>query len=389
MLRGLIGVMCAAVLAGCTSFRGAMPGSMGEILRPPAAAKKIRVAIQLSLPSAMVKVAGPGTLFDREQRQRISRFALLHDTVFRLDAHGRLATDGRSTTAHRITVMPDMPQSLWVNGTLYRGTVEIIVNQSGSLDVVNTLPLDEYLMGVVPKETFAAWPEAALRAQAVAARSFAAYHIRHNAKDDYDIIAPTHQLYGGASAEDPRSTKAVLDTQGEVITFRGDVLCTFFHTCCGGHTEEASVVFPNITAYPPGVSSPYCTASPHYAWHHSVAAINFAEKLRTAGKPAQGPVARITDIQRLPSGRVSRFRVHTQAGSADVGGEECRKLLGYDNVRSTLFSVSVRGDRIEFSGRGWGHGVGLCQWCSKDMADKGKTYEEILGHFYPGAALHK
>jgi stage II sporulation protein D len=129
--------------------------------------------------------------------------------------------------------------------------------------------------------------------------------------------------------------------------------------------------------------------SPNYSWRHTVAAINFAERLRTSGKPASGPVTRITDIQRLPSGRVSKFTVRTQAGPVTVSGDECRKLLGNDTIRSTWFSVAMRGDRIEFIGRGWGHGVGLCQWCSKSMADQGRSYEQILGHFYPGAALHR
>jgi len=388
MRRMRVVVALLAVLAGCTSFRSAMPGPMGELLRPPAAARKIRVALSLAAPSASVRVSGPGMVYDRDKRVRLSRFPVLNDSMIRA-GRGSIEMSGRTLGSRRISIIPDMPQSLWVNGILYRGIVDFVADPDGSLTVVNTVPLDDYLMGVVPKETFAAWPDAALRAQAVAARSFAVYHIRHYAKPDYDIIAPTHQLYGGVSAEDPRTSRAVLDTQNEVITYRGDILCTYFHTCCGGRTEDARNVFPSMTMYPAGVVSHYDTDSPHAAWRHSMAAIACAEKLRLAGKGVSGPVTRVTDIERTSGGRVARLRFVTAGGSASVSGIECRQILGNDRLRSTWFDVTVQGGQIEFIGRGWGHGVGLCQWCSRGMANRGFSCEQILGHFYPGAELHR
>jgi len=376
------------VSSGCSTFRGIMPEPLGDVLRPPGTPQNVRVALARNAPSARIKVTGPGVIYDAARRRRLRSFALLNDTVFSADARGvRMA--GTPLGASRVAILPDMPRTLWINGTLYRGDATIIAGNPGSVTVVNTLPLEDYLMGVVPKETFASWPEAAVRAQAVAARSFAVHHMRKAAAADFDVIAPAHQLYGGVAAEDPRTTKAVLDTEGEVLWYNGGVLCTFFHTTCGGRTEEASNIFPNVTAYPPAVLSPYEADSPHHAWRHSIALVNCAEKLRQAGKSPGGPLTSVTIVRRFPSGRVAQIRFASRDSSVTLTGEECRRILGYDSIRSTWFNAGIRGDRIEFAGRGWGHGVGLCQWSSKGMADRGYDYERILLYFYPGAQLRR
>lgn len=390
MLRflGLPGLLVLLLCAGCSTFRGVMPEPLGDVLRPPAAPQNVRVALARNAPSARIKVTGPGVIYDAARRRRLRVFTTLNDTVFSADARGVLM-GGTPLGSPRIVIQPDMPRTLWINGTLYRGDATIIAGNPGNVTVVNTLPLEDYLMGVVPKETFASWPEAALKAQAVAARSFAVHHIRTSSAADFDVIALAHQLYGGAAAEDPRTTKAVLDTEGEVLWFNGDVLCTFFHTTCGGRTEEASNVFPNVTAYPPAVFSPYEADSPHHTWRHSIALMNVAEKLRLAGKSPGGPITSVTILRRFPSGRVAQMRFASRDSSVILTGEEVRRILGYDTIRSTWFNSGIRGDRLEFAGRGWGHGVGLCQWSSKGMAERGFDYERILLYFYPGAKLRR
>ncbi len=387
-------VRCAPVLmlllaGGCSTFRGVMPEPLGDVLRAPGTPRTVRVALARNAESARVRVAGPGVIYDAAARRRLRAFSTLNDTVFTADARGVLM-GGTPLGSRRVAIMPDMPRTLWVNGTQYRGDATLVAQNPGALTVVNTLGLEEYLMSVVPKETYASWPEAAVRAQAVAARSFAVNHMRTvAAAAEFDVIAPTHQLYGGVGAEDPRSTKAVLDTEGEILWFNGDVLCTFFHTTCGGRTEDASNIFTTVSAYPRAVLSPYEKDSPYHSWRHTIALVNCEEKLRQAGKAPGGPIEAVQIVRRFPSGRVAQVRFASRNASVIITGEECRRILGYDNVRSTWFNVGIRSGRLEFAGRGWGHGVGLCQWSSKGMAERGFGYEKILLYFYPGAQLRQ
>ena len=300
-----------------------------------------------------------------------------------------VSKNGISLKTRKLLIIPDAEGSLWINDLPYRGKAEIIARSPGSLMIVNTLGLEEYLLGVVPKETFPSWPKAALRTQAVAARSFAIYHYHHNSKKDYDVIAPAHQLYGGMKAETPRTTKAIFDTEGQYLAYDGVPLCTFFYTCCGGKTEEAANIFPDVSSYPHAVHLDYCRGTKHYSWTYSVALSLCAEKLKRDGKPLNGPITKVAVIKRFSSGRVALIRFYSSTGHADCTGEECRRILGYNNLKSTLLKIRIRSGRLQFTGRGWGHGVGMCQWGSKGMADKGFSYEEILAQYYPGAVLKK
>jgi stage II sporulation protein D len=383
----LPGALALLALAGCAStMRGVVPGPVTDILRAPTTPRTIRVGLANGVPSIHIKVVGPGVLYDQQNRTRIARFVTLADTTVSA-RDGAIVLGNRLLPSTRITVLPDMPQTLWVNGVRYRGELRLLTDQQGRLVAVNVLPLENYLMGVVPRETYTSWPDAALRAQAVAARSFAVAHIADNGGRPFDVRAPAHQLYGGVDAEHPRSSKAVLDTEGEVLSYRGHTLCTFFYSCCGGHTEEAPNVFSDVDTYPRAVPSPYCRGSRHYSWDYSVAMANLGEKLRRAGKHIPGTPVAIDIRVRSASGRVMRLRVASRQGSVELTGEQLRKALGYDKLRSTLFSVRIRDGRAYFRGNGWGHGVGMCQWCSRALAENGRSYEQILQHFYPGSRL--
>jgi len=381
-------------LSGCTTFRSALPRPINDVLRPSSSATIIRVAIVLSKPSAVVSVIGPGTFYDKIHHRRIQRFSSIGRAVFTVK-NGNVYINGYNTKSSHVIVLSDMPQSIKIQdkfkeNIIYRGRIDIVADSNNSVTAINTLPLDEYIMGVVPRETFPAWPTETLRAQAVAARTFAVSHIQNGKGKQYDIVSPMHQLYGGASAETPSTTKAVLDTQGEILTYNGKILHTFFYTCCGGKTEEAKNIFSTIKEYPPAVDSPYCKGTKHYSWNYSVALNNCSQKLKNAGKYFPGKIRSVSVIERFNSGRVAKIKFSSRTKSVVLTGEECRKILGYNNIRSTLFKVRIKNGRVQFVGRGWGHAVGMCQWCSEVMARKeGLDYEQILNHFYPGAKIKR
>ncbi|MHA1575503.1 MAG: SpoIID/LytB domain-containing protein [Alphaproteobacteria bacterium] len=390
LFAGFLFLIIPIFISGCsTTFKGVLPSPVADSIHLPSSSNKVRVALKLSTPEIKIKVVGPGKIYNKINRKILLKFNTLKEVTFTVAGNGVILFNNKPTNSKGLLIQPDITQTIWVDGTLYRGNIELLVTPKNTLLVVNKLGLEEYIMGVVPKETFASWPDAALKSQAVAARTFAIYHIKNHRKNDYDIVSPIHQLYGGMSAEDPRTTKAILETEGEILTYDGDVLCTFFYTCCGGQTEKAENIFKTIKSYPDPVKSPYCKNTRHYSWKFSIAVANVEQKLKLKGKSLNGPVIKIQILKRFKSGRISQIKLSSRKKSVVLTGEECRNIFGYNKLRSTLFNVKLKSGRIYFSGRGWGHAVGLCQWCSKGMADKDINYEKILYHFYPGSKIKR
>ncbi len=388
-MRYIFFLFVLLLITGCASVREIVPGNVGGILYPPLPTRVARVALEQNTSSIDITVNGPGVIFDSIAGKRINKFLTLPKAKITANASGTIVLNGKSMNTTRILIYPDVPVTLFAGDTCYRGKIEIIGTSNGKFTVVNVLPLEDYLLGVIPKETFPSWPAQALQAQAIAARSFALYHIVHSKNKDFTLVSPMHQLYGGASAEDPRTTQAARDTEGQVLMYNGDILCTFFHTCCGGKTEDAANIFPHIGAYPPRVTSKYSAGTPHHAWTYSVSGVNVYEKLRRAGYDIGGALKEVKIIERFPSGRAAAIQFSSARGNTTITGEECRKILGYNTVRSTLFNIRYSKNILYFWGRGWGHGIGLCQWSSKGMADDGYSCKKILYHFYPGATIHR
>lgn len=270
---------------------------------------------------------------------------------------------------------------------LYPGIIEVVA-APGGLIVVNELPLEEYLVGAVKAEAGDKMPIEMLKAQAIVARTYAAYHRRLNAAKPYHIVAGTaNQQYAGrVDARSPAWT-AASDTRGQVLLWEGDLFPAFYHTDSGGHTEDPRVVFAatNMPALRP-VRVEFLSTSPHHAWSLDVGLGDLAAALRRGGVSV-GSITGLQVLERSASLRVSRISVLGTRGSTTLRGNEFRRLLGYDTLKSTLFAVSVDGSFARFAGRGYGHGVGLDQWSAKTMADQGYTARQIVQYYYPGATL--
>lgn len=374
-------VLAALVLAGCGVTSEAIIPVIGATLNKQ---ETVRVAIKSKVNSVMVNINGAGSYYDQASGTYMGRFAKVANARITVE-NGFLAINGKTGQgkyrSSRIMMVPEEGALINVDGVNYRGQMEFISNGS-TLTVVNHLGLEEYLCGVVPKETFASWPTEALKAQAICSRSYTIAKCEENYQKDYDLTSPGDQLYGGASAEAASTTAAVYGTAGNYLEYNGKPLLTFFHTCCGGATEDGEKIFTYVRFYPSGVTSPYCKGCKHYDWEYSIGAADLASKLKAAGyNPGNAAPLQVT--KRFNSGRVAEIRI----GSATLTGEQLRKAVGYDVIKSTRFSVSLNGSVYTFKGNGWGHGVGMCQWCTKGMADQGMTHEKMLEHFYPGAKL--
>ena len=305
------------------------------------------------------------------------------DLVRAVPAQAEVDIDGIRAPGFRLT--SDRP--LRINGREYPSPLEVVRNGEG-LSVVNEVLLEDYLPGVLRAEAGEKFPKEALRAQAVVARTYAAYQRQLNANKPYHIVASTvHQQYAGRVPPTSPLWDAVRETTGQVLLWEGDVFPAFYHTESGGYTEDPRSVFAarNMPGLRP-VRCDFSAGSPHFYWNLDVRLSELAETLRRHGIQS-GTISAIDVTDRTPSLRASVVTVRGDLGSVAIRGNDFRRMLGYDTFKSTLFAVALDGDWARFSGRGYGHGVGMCQWGAKGMAEQGYSARQILEYFYPGTTL--
>lgn len=286
------------------------------------------------------------------------------------------------------TVQFSSATAVFVNNKPYRGIAEVVRLDNG-LTVINQLPLEEYLVGLINCEISSAWPIDAVMAQAVIARTYALNRKAQRAGSLYHLESSVmDQVYDGCQIEDSRARRAVKDTEGQVLTYAGAIIQAFYHSNCGGSTEAAEHVWGAPLAYLKGVDCKYCQNSPSVSWEQKIPLSELEDKLRAAGHKISG----LTDIRPgslNTRGRLKNIVLVTSKGTVSVAGDQFRKAIGYSVIKSTRFSLKVVKGEACFSGTGNGHGVGLCQWGAKQRAQDGFDYTEILSYYYPGTVLSR
>jgi stage II sporulation protein D len=268
-------------------------------------------------------------------------------------------------------------------GRAYRGTFERTPD-----GVVNTLRVEEYLYSVVPREMPPKWPASALQAQAVCARTYVLQ--RSSPRRGYDVIpSELDQVYAGIASEVSEARDAVDATHGFVLRYGGQFALATYSSCCGGHTEAASDAWggPPI-AYLEGVRCTTCTAAPYYRWTRLLAVDDIQAEF-SAELSALGTLENVTVTAADPSGRARAFALQAQRGTIQVKGSAFRTRVGVRVIPSLLVSrtgEAVEG-RIAFVGGGLGHGVGLCQWGARGLAQQGAPFRDILSFYFPGTMI--
>lgn len=266
-----------------------------------------------------------------------------------------------------------------------RGAVEVL-RTDRELAAVNEVPLEEYVAGVLGGEIPAGWGAAALRAQAVASRSYALHQRAAYASRIYHVEATTqNQVYAGA--EVPETLRgAVRDTRCQILTWQGAPILAAFHATSGGRTASAREVWGRELRYLVSQEVADEDDSPDTYWRASVSRTTLGRALSAAGYEIGDPRSMKIE-ERSASGRVSRLRIRGARGETILSGRELRLLLGESTLRSTLFELRPESGGFRFVGSGRGHGVGMSQWGARSLAEHGASYREILETFYPGAEL--
>lgn len=276
---------------------------------------------------------------------------------------------------------------LTFNGRRYRGYLELTAG-NGLLTVINRVGLEDYLKGVVPSEMPKDWPLEALKAQAVAARTYALYQRSQSAEEEYDLLSDINdQVYRGMERESPRTDLAVRRTAGTILTYQNRLVQALYHSTSGGRTENSEAVFNGgRVPYLKSVVCKFDRSSPYYVWQYSARFSELQSALSRYGIRT-GKINGISLRSRTRTSRVSELNVHTGSGRIIVDAYDFRKAVGTKKIKSTRFTIRRRGQRITFKGTGYGHGVGLCQWGAKGMAEKKYDYKKILSFYYSGATL--
>ena len=353
------------------------PGLVGLLaLVLTAGGPDLRIALNRSV--AELAIIGDVTLQPADGPARQA-----HDPLFRAsDAplqiwavdHSPLACELRSTPGRSSTLRR------------YRGSLTIQTDGQ-RLVVVNRVSIEDYLRSVVPLEIGAEAPPAALRAQAIAARSFALFRRGDGSRATFDFEVQNTQAYLGAAAEQPSTDAAVADTAGQLLLVEGRPVEAVYSACCGGLPAAADEVWGEpIPGLRLGFSLPEwnearlrqaladtsapCKADAAYRWHREV------DLAKLPGAPQSCKV-----VRRGPSGRVLALAL----GQDTVRGDAIRRRLGH--LPSLLFAITAGGRKLTLDGGGYGHGIGMCQAGAVALAKAGHSAEEILAYYYPTAEL--
>jgi len=279
----------------------------------------------------------------------------------------------------KIVKVGRMEGDLLLSGSRYSGTIEVW-RGTGGLYLITELPLEEYVKGVVTAEVAPYWEMEALKAQAVISRTYALFKKKINGDSLFHLISSSlHQVYKGNNS-DVRVAYAVEETAGEILTFNGSPVEPFYHSTCGGRTENPENVFGRSYPYLKSIES-NCDLSPYSVWERKIPLAEIEKALNISG------IKEIVVESFTTAKRVKELTFTCNTETVTVETTFLRKALGWGRLPSTYFTMARDGDSVTFKGRGYGHGVGLCQWCALKMAREGKNYKEILSYFYPGTAI--
>lgn len=368
----------------------------------------VRVLLLDDVKECVLKSGSPFSIVDPQTQTTQGRFSQIDEPIKTIISEGIITIAGQQFKNKEVIIAPDIPHIFNLNGNDYRGKLKLIANPSGDcLDAINLVPLEPYLAGVVGAEMPDYWEPAALQAQAIAARTYCLYYKkRYGNTRNWDVTkTQTNQVYAGVSAESAQIWEAVNKTYGKVLVCKHtngsvDIFPAYYSSTCGGHTESSESVFGDSFEALAGVPCPYC---------QDVAKLNYffwpmvqfdksyvtTELLQKYPKlKSLGNIKSITAVEQSEYEKFSRITKVKLTGSTDksdfLRAEDFRLTIDPtgNKLKSTICQIIDMGDKWAFSlGRGWGHGVGMCQCGAEGMARQGKNAKQILSYYYPGSKI--
>ena len=353
--------------------------------KPEGPKKYIRVAIVKGRKDIQLKLRGRFKILTLHTNELLKEGKNLRASV--LPTYSGIKLGDEDYKIFGIRIVSERDASIFIDNRKFRGLVDIIREPDLTLLVVNHIDLEEYLCGVLHHEVSYLWPYEVLKAQAIASRTFALYQHQINREKDYDLTNTSFsQVYGGATGERYRTNKAVIATYGEVLTYNGKLFPAYYHATCGGHTQDASRLWDIDIPPLKGRECPNCKISPYYKWQKRLSLDYIQKKLNGEGLNV-GKIYAIEPTGYDESHRLINLKITHSKGETIISGYRFRIIMGTNLIRSTNFKVELNINSALFTGFGWGHGVGMCQWGALSMALKGYKAEEILKFYYPQSEI--
>ncbi len=377
--------MRAWVLAAAVAFSFSWAGFVSAQPNP----EFIRVAVVENDVQADLQIFGRFTIRTLQNGDAVHEGRRLPSVAIKAMPQG-IAIGENVLPYAGVRIDPASDAAISLNGTRLRGSLEIVRQQGLKLLIVNDVSVEDYLRGVLSKEAPDYWPEEALKAIAIAARTYAVYQRFSKEKSTYDVMGTVmSQDYGGKTAEKSATTRAVKATADLIIMYRDGIFPAFYHSTCGGvPTENGRVMGKfDVPSLQGGVTCNFCTASPFYHWRRRLTKADIAWALKKSRYGSIGTIRDMRVTQRTLSGRVQEMTVFGSRRALRLTGYDARALFGFERIRSPAFDVLNIAEGFVLDGHGWGHGVGLCQWGAAELARRGATAEEILQMYYPGSRL--
>lgn len=409
LLVGAVAIACASVAPGA---EGADP----VFLRDDPA---VRIALGTSSKPIALSASSDWRIYNRARDSHLMT-GKAGETINIELAAGRLRSVHANGKGSDRLAGPFLVRALSPDGLLsfnkkrYRGELVVSVTDSGML-VVNRLPMEAYLRGVVPLEIGRRTREefAAVQAQAVAARSYSYSHIGITTARGFDMFATVQdQVYGGVDAETAQTDEAVRTTAGMVLKYAGRVLAnTPYSSTCGGQTAATTEVWwkekdqpflQSVSDRIPGTDRFYCDPSPRFKWTQSFTGDELnaviTKYLATYSNAPKGDIGRVRMVRELGRTETDRMRaleVTTERGTYTVRANDIRFVLRNPAgaiLNSTYFKAEVSAGpsgvtQLTATGRGFGHGIGMCQWGAIGRARAGQDYKTILTTYYRGTTV--
>lgn len=316
------------------------------------------------------------------------------DKKYKVSAAGTLAVKalgsgkiqvGTLQAAQPIILEPAANTVLGWNNNSYSGKIYILPAKN-AFHLVEHAPLETYLYGVLPYEMSYTWPLEALKAQAVAARTYTLKTLEGVKNQNFDVYSDVRsQMYKGGGKQYDSVKKAVDQTRGQVLTYEDKLFFTYYHANCGGATDDVRSWNFGAKSIKPlsGASCKYDSHSKSYKWAMNVARHKVESYAKSVG--LTGALKSIKISRKTDTGRATNLIIKTAKGSKTVPCGRFRLATGIRSCKIT--KLDVRKNDVRFEGKGYGHGIGMCQDGANGMAKDGKNYRKILKNYYPGAEI--
>ena len=344
------------------------------LITPATAALQLRVAIEQGVSQIKIGSSTKAVVSDYRSGRKLGQIAAMNAFYAQPKAGGVTVNQMRSGA---IKIEPTGDGFVYIGERWYRGKTLVFPSDKG-LTAVNYVDLEQYLYSVLGSEMNGNWPQEALKAQAVAARTYAIYKRKNERNGIYDLgNTQASQVYKGIETESYGTHKAVNATARQILTYKNQIILSVFHACSGGHTENVEDVWSESLPYLRGVQD----------FDRDISACQWVKTL--SGQEITERISGVGNVMSLspsftPYGSIKAIKFVGDRGTRQLKGEAVRNALG---LKSTRFTITADPLGLRLDGRGWGHGLGMSQWGAYSLAKQGVNYQQILGHYYRGTRL--